>query len=233
MPSRGRTRNSQYTTGAAAKIGRPRASRREPHGSVRDEILTAARALFREKGFAGTSTRDIATAAGLRQPSLFHYFATKEAILRAVALGAVEPVLDYIRAEAAREQAPDVALYRLIRFDTYHLCTNDNAMGSPFQFPELRRDRLPEFWALRDEIVAAYRQHLEEGARQGTLIVDDVAIVTQLLFALAESTLTWYRGRGERLPAEAVAVIVADVALRAVLQKPQRLRAVRRASEDP
>lgn len=50
----------------------------------RASLLLSARRLFSEHGFHGTSVGDIADAAGLRKPSLFHHFPTKEALYRAV-----------------------------------------------------------------------------------------------------------------------------------------------------
>jgi AcrR family transcriptional regulator len=50
----------------------------------RAALMSSARKLFAERGFHGTSVGDIADAAGLRKPSLFHHFPTKEALYRAV-----------------------------------------------------------------------------------------------------------------------------------------------------
>jgi AcrR family transcriptional regulator len=48
-------------------------------------VLSAAFALFCEHGYAGTSTKRIAQAAGVAEGLLFHYFPTKEALLLEVA----------------------------------------------------------------------------------------------------------------------------------------------------
>ena len=53
------------------RIGRPRASANETDQPVAEESLAVARRLFREKGFAGTSTREIADAALLLAESDF------------------------------------------------------------------------------------------------------------------------------------------------------------------
>ncbi|MFZ9427052.1 MAG: TetR/AcrR family transcriptional regulator, partial [Ilumatobacteraceae bacterium] len=53
----------------------------EDLSSTPSRILAEASRLFAINGFHGTSTRDIADAVGIRQPSLFHHFATKHAIL--------------------------------------------------------------------------------------------------------------------------------------------------------
>lgn len=65
--------------------------------ATRDEIVSAARELFREKGYAGASMQDLADRVGLRKASLYMRFANKEAL--------VPEVLDL----TARETAPDAA----------------------------------------------------------------------------------------------------------------------------
>lgn len=48
---------------------------------VVDDILAKAGALFDSHGYGETSLQDIADAVGVARPSLYHYFASKEAIL--------------------------------------------------------------------------------------------------------------------------------------------------------
>ncbi|SDJ10106.1 transcriptional regulator, TetR family [Frankineae bacterium MT45] len=52
--------------------------------SKRDQILDAAQEAFATKGFRGAPMAAIASAAGLTQPGLLHYFATKTHLLLAV-----------------------------------------------------------------------------------------------------------------------------------------------------
>jgi AcrR family transcriptional regulator len=47
----------------------------------REEVLQAAAALFAEKGFAGTSTNDIAEALGIKGGSIYYYIDSKEGLL--------------------------------------------------------------------------------------------------------------------------------------------------------
>src|SRR5580658_5194846 len=56
-----------------AVIGRPRAF-------DRDEALEAAMLLFWRKGFAAASMNDLCDAMGLRSPSLYAAFGSKEAL---------------------------------------------------------------------------------------------------------------------------------------------------------
>ena len=65
--------------------GRPRKSEDErDDGNRRQALMRAAAKLFRQYGFAATSTRDIATAAGMRSGSPFYHFENKEALLAGV-----------------------------------------------------------------------------------------------------------------------------------------------------
>lgn len=66
----------------------------------REEILNHASRLFLNFGIAGTSTRMIANAVGISQPSLYAHFATKEALTNALsarAFAGLEALIGTIR----------------------------------------------------------------------------------------------------------------------------------------
>jgi AcrR family transcriptional regulator len=58
-----------------------------------ERILDAAEELFAMHGYAGTTLRDVANAVGLRTPSLYNHFASKDALYAAVLERGIAPVL--------------------------------------------------------------------------------------------------------------------------------------------
>ena len=64
--------------------------------STRDRLIDSARFLFWERGYAGTSMADLLAHANVNSGSFYHFFESKEALLRAVLEGylhALRPVI--------------------------------------------------------------------------------------------------------------------------------------------
>lgn len=69
----------------------------QPETQTRDRILQAAQRLFARKGYDGTTTRDLAQAAGVAEGTLFRHFTNKKAILIEIATqGWVEILTDLL-----------------------------------------------------------------------------------------------------------------------------------------
>lgn len=82
-----------------------RTGRRPGPTVTRDEILRAARRLFGEHGFDGTTIRAIATEAGVNQGLVHHFFGTKDQIFIASVDFPVDPaVLLPVILEGPREE---------------------------------------------------------------------------------------------------------------------------------
>lgn len=58
--------------------------------------MSAASALFMERGIAGTSMDDIAKAAGYSKATLYVYFENKEEIVGILVLNSMKKLYDYI-----------------------------------------------------------------------------------------------------------------------------------------
>lgn len=87
-----------------------RRSNRDRSDATRAALIDAARALFVEKGFAETGTPEIVAAAGVTRGALYHHFADKAALFRAVIDREATAVATRIERETTGETSPVEAL---------------------------------------------------------------------------------------------------------------------------
>jgi AcrR family transcriptional regulator len=110
--------------------GRPRKTVDErDDGNRRHELLRAAAKLFRRKGFAATTTRDIAAAAGMQSGSPFYHFKSKDVLLFAVMEEGMQTAIarQQQTLAALKDPTPVAQLRGLVRahFDTLQGPGND------------------------------------------------------------------------------------------------------------
>jgi len=90
--------------------GRPRKTAGErDDGNRRHALLSHAAHLFRRQGFAATTTRDIAAAAGMQSGSPFYHFKSKNALLFAVMEEGMHTALAHQRAALPPETLADLS----------------------------------------------------------------------------------------------------------------------------
>ncbi len=89
-----------------------RRSNKERSNSMRTALLHAARDLFVRHGYAATGTPEIVAAAGVTRGALYHHFADKEALFRAVVEAEAEQIASDIRAVDFAGLPPVDALIR-------------------------------------------------------------------------------------------------------------------------
>ncbi len=210
--------------------GRPRANGRKASLDTRRDILDAAAALFVRRGFAGTSTQAIATAAGLRQPTLFHYFKTKDAILEELYMaGLSEPLAAFARIEALSAPAP-ARLYAAIHADTAFLSRTAPATKAIFLLPELAQPRFAAVRAARERLIETYARLIALGIEAGDFRPGDPRLLARLVMSLDETPIDIAAGQP---PANAglQARLVADFALSALLVDPRQLAAIRETGQ--
>ncbi|MDJ0724121.1 MAG: TetR/AcrR family transcriptional regulator [Prochloraceae cyanobacterium] len=114
---------------------------RSSEENTRQRILDAALRLFADRGYDGTTTKDLATAANVAEGTLFRHFPSKKTILIEVAsLGWVEILTDLLT--ELSEMGSYKAVDRVMRRRMLNFKKNNNLMRVCFmeaQFhPELR-----------------------------------------------------------------------------------------------
>jgi AcrR family transcriptional regulator len=134
--------------------------RRARHAATKQEIVDAAWRLAREQGLGGWSLRDVADAVGMRAPSLYVYFASKNALFDAMfadgcgaLLSRIAPAVDQVEGSSAEE------VLHLAATMFFDFCTED-----PARYQLLFLRTLPGFEPSEASYALA-QQALDEVAR--------------------------------------------------------------------
>ncbi|NJN03255.1 MAG: TetR/AcrR family transcriptional regulator [Leptolyngbyaceae cyanobacterium SL_1_1] len=130
-------------------------------GETQTKILRAAQRLFAKKGYGGTSTRELAQAAGVAEGTLFRHFDNKKAILVEVATQGWIEILTDLLTELS-EMGSYKAVAQVMRRRMLSLPKNSDMMRVCFmeaQFhPELREQIQAEVIAKMTDVAEAFFQ---------------------------------------------------------------------------
>ena len=128
------------------------------------QAIRSAAAVFAEKGFHGSSTRDIAEHMGIKQGSLYYYFKSKEEALGEVCLFGIEDYADHMKVIAASDQSFESKLMATI---TSHL-SSYRERNEALKVYNDERLYLPEEKRRNLKVLGSgYRQQLEEIFEEG------------------------------------------------------------------
>ncbi len=171
----------------------------------RSEIAAIAGEMFATRGYANTTVREIADAAGILSGSLYHHFASKESMVEAL----LRDFLDRIDAEYRdiidRVADPVDALRALVHAAFGALATDRAAVAVMLNEYNVLV-QYPQFVFLRESVEATERlwvQVLHRGMLTGRLH-DDVpaATVYRFLRDAIWVSVRWYRPDGPLRPGD-------------------------------
>lgn len=197
-----------------ARTGRPRLTPIEdPSVEPAEEILIAASKLFAQKGFASTTTREIATAAGIQQPSLYYWFPTKFDILNRLVESGIVDSAKFARRIRRVKASALVRLYALLLFDTRQLVASPYDLSFLARAPELNDERLtyrPHLAALYDAVDFLLKRSIADGDIEPI----DPKLARMAMLALTAVTMEY---RVERSAVEPTVAAVVRYAIRGIV----------------
>ena len=79
----------------------------ERRTDTREQIRAVALEMFAERGYAGTSLREIAERLGVTKAALYFHFRTKEEILTAILRGYLDGIATLVAAAEAEPRSPE------------------------------------------------------------------------------------------------------------------------------
>ncbi len=177
--------------------GRSRGKGRGPAGSSSDAIYRAAEDLFFERGYGGTSLRDIADAVDLTVGSLYNHIQSKEALLFAIMKSSMDGVLDAVDGAVRGIDDPVRRLEAFMKTTIRYY--GENIRHSVIGNTELRSlpaDYRAEIQQLRDDYERRLIDILEQCAAAG-VDIPNVRMAAYASIAISAHVATWYHDGGE------------------------------------
>lgn len=194
----------------------------EEQEGTRERILREAAALFRRKGFNGTSMQDLAEVVGVTKSSLYHHFPSKQALLFEILSATVDRETPPLRAIAEAELP---ARERLRRAVARHVLGLIRDLDNVACFVEEGRYLAPGFReayiAKRDRYERYFRRIIEEGIAAGEFRPVDVRLASLAVLGMCNWVARWYRPDGAYGPEE-IAARFAELALVGVAGEERR-----------
>ena len=136
----------------------------EKYEQQRREAIRSAAAVFAEKGYHGSSTRDIAEYMGIKQGSLYYYFKSKEDALNEVCLYGMQDYVERMNSISTSDQSFREKLVATITSHVTKYREKNEALrvynAERLYLPESKRTRLKE-------LGTGYRQQLERIFAEG------------------------------------------------------------------
>ena len=172
----------------------PRASEESRFEQQRDRMLRAAADCFNQKGYSGTSLKDVANRLGLTDPALYYYVRSKEELV----------YLCYVRAAEVGREAMQLAtdsgqdgLDKVLRYLRNHvdfMVGERGPIAIMSEVPSLKSEHREEVLEFSRKHSAAFEALLEEGIADGSIAPCNVRMTGNAIMGAVNWIPKWYHG---------------------------------------
>ncbi|TQK72438.1 TetR/AcrR family transcriptional regulator [Nocardioides sp. SLBN-35] len=192
---------------------------------TRSRILREAAVLFASRGYERVSTRDIATACGIKQPSLYWYFDSKRTIMAELIGMDLRRVGEVIAWLSKAEVSPAARLFRFLHIDVASLSDDSYNLVGIYDTNVLEHEDFAHLDKSVQKIYRFYRAVLRAGVREGQFVDLPLPVLREFLIGIdmhaGRLARTVNLPRSANLPRD-----FATLALRGVLADPGTIEEV-------
>jgi AcrR family transcriptional regulator len=190
----------------------------------RHQIVLVAAELFSQKGFNGTTTKEIAECAGVSQAIIFRHFPSKEALYFAIIKLKVRQSADRIQAELAETagRKDDSAFFSAVAFGLLEMYRRDPSLIRLLLFSTLEGHALSDiffqttFRHVRDYVRKYIKQRIEDGAFHNVDPIASARAFTGMVAHHAQICALWHND-DVKISNQEIAKCFVDVFLSGVL----------------
>ena len=200
--------------------------------SSQEQILLAALECFVERGYHGTTIREVATRAGVSVPGLYHHFGSKMELLERLIDDTMDDLIE--QTEQAVEASPDNPVDRFTAVVVAHVRFHCERPEESFvgntelrSLTPLARKRMV---SKRDRQQRIFDRAVEDGVQVGVFTTPAPREASRAVVTMCTTVASWYRRTGP-LSADEIVSTYRDLALNTIgfkkaARRPSRSAAV-------
>ncbi len=200
-------------------------SRERGAGRTGETVYQAAVDLMYERGYHGTSLRDVARAVGVQMSSLYYYHESKQALLVAIMERTTADLIAVVAEAMDAASSPRERLIAGMRAHVlFHATRRKENFIADSEIRSLEPAERKAIVAMREQYEQLFAQVLEDGRASGAFVELDAPVTLAGLFAMLNGVAVWYRPRGrlslEQIADQYCAIFLNGVAARRAPIKP-------------
>ena len=172
-----------------SKVTRRKASKKE-------FILLKAAQMFREKGFAATSMRDLAETVGIEAASLYNHIRSKNEMLESICFDVANRFTIHMDEVEAGDLLAIEKIETLLRFHIKQMIENYEAVFvCDREWKHLDEPYLSNFRAQRRTYRKRFAAIVEEGIRKGEIRKIDAPTSVMIILHAVSGIDSWHRSK--------------------------------------
>jgi AcrR family transcriptional regulator len=166
--------------------------------SKKELILRKASAMFREKGFAATSMRDLAESVGIEAASLYNHIRSKNEILEAICFEVANRFNHNMDLIEVSSRSSIEKLDTLLRFHIQQMVENyEEVYVSDREWKHLEDPYLSNFQNQRRNYRKKFAAIIEEGIRKGEIRRIDAPTAVLIVLHAVSGIESWHRSKAK------------------------------------
>ncbi len=169
----------------------------------KEQVIRKAAELFREKGYAASSMRDLAQKMGIEAASLYSHIKSKEEILQQLCFDMATEFRKSL-CEVEKQKGPASEKLRNGIVGHIEVMAKDLTASAVFmnEHRHLSQPHLREFLLLRINYINRFKNIIEEGIATGEFKPIDKKLAVMTLFSSLNWMPQWYDPHSNIVPAD-------------------------------
>jgi AcrR family transcriptional regulator len=164
-------------------------------------LMAAAVESFAKRGYHATTTRDIATAAGMSPAALYVHFRAKSAVLFAISHSGHQRTLTLVQNTITEHKDPTEAMRALVQqFVAWHAKRHIVARVVQHELTALNPEDYQTIKKLRQTTETLVRDLITKGVETKAFTVPEVHTAARAVLSLGIDVARWYNPKSKPTP---------------------------------